>query len=408
MRTLLSFTLFLALATALTTWIVDKGNPQSADDTGTATTEGSTPDTNSSGPVQQFVSQIIMSVLPAEHTNEAQHNEIMGIRNDLRNNITMFSNNLARQIKFDKTGVLSALVFVYLGLLVLMQLEDTFNDLWAVRRSRVWYSQLLKFSPGLVFGPGCIILAFALTNGVHFEAISDALQGMGPAVNTLVPLFFAMAGLTFLYKLIPNTRVPWSAALWGGLVAGRSGIGPITLCDSIDYPCKIAGEVRNLDFGRFMNTKEARRLARFSHLAIAAAHMAVEDADLDLGQEDLEMFGVLLGNGSGGLPETQEVCHDMFSKGGMKINPFFIPMMLPNMASANVARVVGAKGYNSTVTTACAASNQSIGEATEAIRRGSVDVVLTGGTEAGISDVGLAGFCILKAYHLNFLTVINI
>ena len=105
--------------------------------------------------------------------------------------------------------------------------------------------------------------------------------------------------------------------LWDGLVAGRSGIGPITLCDSIDYPCKIAGEVRNLDFGRFMNTKEARRLARFSHLAIAAAHMAVEDADLDLGQEDLEMFGVLLGNGSGGLPETQEVCHDMFSKGGM-------------------------------------------------------------------------------------------
>ena len=185
--------------------------------------------------------------------------------------------------------------------------------------------------------------------------------------------------------------------LWGGLVAGRSGIGPITLCDSIDYPCKIAGEVRNLDFGRFMDTKGARRLARFSHLAIAAAHMAVEDADLDLGQEDLEMFGVLLGNGSGGLPETQEVCHDMFSKGGMKINPFFIPMMLPNMASANVARVVGAKGYNSTVTTACAASNQSIGEATEAIRRGSVDVVLTGGTEAGISDVGLAGFCILKA-----------
>jgi len=219
-NSLLALIPVLALATALTTWIVDKGNPQSADDTGTATTEGSTPDTNSSGPVQQFVSQIIMSVLPAEHTNEAQHNEIMGIRNDLRNNITMFSNNLARQIKFDKTGVLSALVFVYLGLLVLMQLEDTFNDLWAVRRSRVWYSQLLKFSPGLVFGPGCIILAFALTNGVHFEAISDALQGMGPAVNTLVPLFFAMAGLTFLYKLIPNTRVPWSAALWGGLVAG--------------------------------------------------------------------------------------------------------------------------------------------------------------------------------------------
>lgn len=185
--------------------------------------------------------------------------------------------------------------------------------------------------------------------------------------------------------------------LWGGLVAGRSGIGPITLCNSTDYPCKIAGEVRNFDISTFMNPKEARRLARFSHLAIAAAHMAVEDSGLDLVREDLERLGVLLGNGSGGLPTIQEVCFEMFSKGGMRINPFFIPMMLPNMASANVARVVGAKGYNSTVTTACAASNQSIGEASEAIRRGSVDVVLTGGTEAGISDVGLAGFCILKA-----------
>jgi 3-oxoacyl-[acyl-carrier-protein] synthase II len=125
--------------------------------------------------------------------------------------------------------------------------------------------------------------------------------------------------------------------------------------------------------------------------------MALEDSGLDMGLEDRERVGVLLGNGAGGLPTTQDACSDMTTKGGMKINPFFIPMMLPNMAAANVARVFGAKGYNSTVVTACAASNQALGEAAEAIRRGAVDVVLAGGSEASISEIGLSGFCILKA-----------
>jgi membrane protein len=170
--------------------------------------------------VQQFVGKIIVSVLPAKHEDEKKNAKIVEIRDGLRDNISDFTNNLALQVSFDKTGVLSALVFVYLGLMVVMQLEDTFNDLWAVRRSRVWYSQLLKFSPGLVLGPGCIILAFALANAVHFEKISAHLQSMGAVVNLLVPLLFAMAGLTFLYKLIPNTKVSWTAAIWGGVVAG--------------------------------------------------------------------------------------------------------------------------------------------------------------------------------------------
>ena len=208
-NSLLALIPVLALATALTTWIVDDEKPKPASEIRSAT-----------GPVQQFVSKIIVSVLPAKLEDKEKNEKIVEIRDDLRHNITGFSNNLAQQIKLDNTGVLSALVFVYLGLLVVMQLEDTFNDLWSVRRSRTWYSQLLRFSPGLVLGPGCIILAFALTNGVHFTAISERLQGMGWAMNTLVPLLFAMAGLTFLYKLIPNTKVPWSAALWGGLVAG--------------------------------------------------------------------------------------------------------------------------------------------------------------------------------------------
>ena len=184
---------------------------------------------------------------------------------------------------------------------------------------------------------------------------------------------------------------------WDGLVAGRSGIGPITLCDTTGYPTRIAGEIPDFQPDKYINSREARRMARFSQVSLAAAYMAMEDASLDLEREDSERIGVLLGNGAGGLSTTQDACADMTGKGVMRINPFFIPMMLPNMAAANVARLVGAKGYNSTVVTACAASNQAIGEAAEAIRRGAVDVVLAGGSEASISEIGLSGFCILKA-----------
>ena len=184
---------------------------------------------------------------------------------------------------------------------------------------------------------------------------------------------------------------------WDGLVAGRSGIGPITLCDTTGYPTRIAGEIPDFKPEQYVNPREARRMARFSLVSLAAAYMALEDAAMDVEREDAERIGVLLGNGAGGLSTTQDACADMSGKGVMRINPFFIPMMLPNMAAANVARLVGAKGYNSTVVTACAASNQAIGEAAEAIRRGAVDVVLAGGSEASISEIGLSGFCILKA-----------
>lgn len=186
-------------------------------------------------------------------------------------------------------------------------------------------------------------------------------------------------------------------AFWQGLISGRSGIRPITLCDASEYPCRIAGEVPDFDPSEYMKPKEARRLARFSQLSIAATQMAIDDSGLNLEREDSSMIGVLLGNGAGGLETTQFACEDMREKGAMKINPFFIPMMLPNMAAANVARMFGAKGYNSTVITACAASNQAIGEALEVIRRGAADVVFAGGVEASISKIGLAGFCILRA-----------
>ena len=184
---------------------------------------------------------------------------------------------------------------------------------------------------------------------------------------------------------------------WGSLVEGKSGIGPITLCDPSGFPCQIAGEVSDFDPAQFIDAKEARRMARFSQLAVAAAGLAIEDARLDMSKEDPERLGVLLGNGIGGLPTTEDNARILVEKGGMRVSPFFIPMVLPNMAAANVSRLFGLKGYTSTVITACAAGNQAIGEGAEAIRRGAADVLLSGGCEAGISHLGLGGFNIIKA-----------
>ena len=188
-----------------------------------------------------------------------------------------------------------------------------------------------------------------------------------------------------------------SEVFWQGLVAGKSGIGPMTLCDPTDYPCRIAGEVRDFDPTQYMGSREARRMARFSQLAVAAALTAVESAGLDMSKEDAYRVGVVLGNGNGGFPTLEENCRVLASRGGMRMSPFFFPMILPNMAAANVSHYVRAKGYSSTASTACAASNQAIGESLEIIRRGSADVVLTGGTEAGISQLGLSGFAVMRA-----------
>ena len=184
---------------------------------------------------------------------------------------------------------------------------------------------------------------------------------------------------------------------WENLVAGKSGIGPMTLCDPTDYPCRISGEVGDFDPVEYISSREARRMARFSQLAVAAGLTAVESAGLDMSREDPFRVGVVLGNGNGGFPTLEENCRILADRGGMRMSPFFFPMILPNMATANVSRFVGAQGYNSTATTACAASNQAIGEAVEAIRRGVADVVLAGGTEAGISQLGLAGFAVMRA-----------
>ena len=184
---------------------------------------------------------------------------------------------------------------------------------------------------------------------------------------------------------------------WDSLLKGESGIDVMTLADPAQFPCRIAGEVSDFDPGQYINPKEARRMARFSQLTVAATGLALEDSGLDLSNEDPERLGIVIGNGNGGFPTTEDNARLLVARGGMRMSPFFIPMILPNMAAANASRVYGLKGYTSTVATACAAGNQAIGEAAVTIGRGAADVIMGGGCEAGISQLGLGGFNIMKA-----------
>ena len=184
---------------------------------------------------------------------------------------------------------------------------------------------------------------------------------------------------------------------WENLLNGVSGIGAMTLCDPADYPSQISAEVSGFDPGDYIDRREYRRMARFSQMSVAAAGMAIEDAALNLSAEPSDRIGVVMGNGNGGFPTTEDNARILVRRGGMRMSPFFIPMILPNMAAANVSRIYGLKGYTSTVITACAAGTQGIGEAAVAIQRGVADVVLGGGCEAGISQLGLGGFNVIKA-----------
>ncbi len=184
---------------------------------------------------------------------------------------------------------------------------------------------------------------------------------------------------------------------WRSLVAGRSGVGYITQFDTSNYPTRIAAEVRDFDPLDYMEAKEARRMARFCQMAVAATRSALEDARLTIRPAEAGAVGVIVGTGIGSLTTIEGECRTMLAKGGMRVSPFFGPMMLPNAASAQIARLFGAKGYSSTTVTACAAGTQAIGEAAEVIRRGFADVMLAGGSEASICELGLACFCVMRA-----------
>lgn len=190
--------------------------------------------------------------------------------------------------------------------------------------------------------------------------------------------------------------------LWNGWMEGRSGIRRITHFDPSEIPCQIAGEIPDFNPDDYMVPKEARRTPRSSQIALAAAIQAANDANLPEFITDNERCGVLFGTGIGGFDFFEEGLTVFRTKGHSKINPFILPSTIPNLAAFMIARKFQCLGPNSTVTTACAAGTQSVGEATELIRRGSADLVFTGGTEALITDFVIAGFSAMRALPVNY------
>jgi 3-oxoacyl-[acyl-carrier-protein] synthase II len=184
---------------------------------------------------------------------------------------------------------------------------------------------------------------------------------------------------------------------WVALTQGKSGIGPITRFDPSALPTRIAGEVKGFDPLRYIDKKDDRKFDPFLKYAVACGVMAVEDAGLSLERVDKNRFGVLVGSGIGGISTLLENHKVLLEKGPDRVSPFFIPMLIVNMASGILSMRFGAKGPNSAVVTACATGNHAIGDATRIIQRGDADIMIAGGAEAIIIPLTFAGFCQMKA-----------
>ena len=202
-----------------------------------------------------------------------------------------------------------------------------------------------------------------------------------------------VTGMGALTPLGLNVKDTWQA-----LVEGRSGIGRITHFDASAYPVQIAGEVRGFEPEEYVSPKEAKKMARFSQLAVGAATMALEDAQFSVDESNAEDVGVVMGTAiGGGLKDTERVHLILLNKGVRRVPPLFVPSMLANAAAHHVASAFGITGYTSTVVTACAAGTQAIGEGARAIRDGSAQVVFAGGTESTVCGLALAGISAMRA-----------
>ncbi|MCX7914205.1 MAG: beta-ketoacyl-ACP synthase II [Thermodesulfovibrionales bacterium] len=184
---------------------------------------------------------------------------------------------------------------------------------------------------------------------------------------------------------------------WQAAVEGKSGVGPITQFDASLLPTRIAAEVKGFDPTKYIEQKEIKKMDRFIQFAIAASSMALEDSGFKITEDNAERVGVIIGAGMGGLPAIEYYHKIYLEKGYKRISPFFIPMLIINLASGNVSIRFGAKGPNSSVVTACATGNHSIGDAYEIIKRGDADVMFAGGSEACITHLGIAGFSAMRA-----------
>ena len=188
---------------------------------------------------------------------------------------------------------------------------------------------------------------------------------------------------------------------WEALVAGKSGIAPITRFDTSDLPVKIAGEVKDFVAEDFIDKKEIKKMDLFIQYSLAAAHFAMEDSGLVINEENAERVGVLVGAGLGGLPAIERY-HSAMQEGGFKkVSPFFIPMLIINLAPGHISIKYGAKGPNLSSVSACATGTHSIGDAYHMIKRGDADAMIAGGTESTVTPLGIGGFAVMKALSTN-------
>ncbi|HUV26889.1 MAG TPA: beta-ketoacyl synthase N-terminal-like domain-containing protein, partial [Anaerolineales bacterium] len=190
--------------------------------------------------------------------------------------------------------------------------------------------------------------------------------------------------------------------IWNNLLAGRSGVRKISQFDASGLPCQIAGEIPDFIPTKYLDKKDARRLARSSQIALAAAMLAVEDAGLPATMPDPERSAVYFGTGIGGLDVYEDDNKVYQERGYPRVNPFSLPGTIPNMAAFAIGRQFQCLGPNFTIATACATSTQALGEACELIRRGLADVVFSGGTEAMIRDFAVVGFIAMRALTSSF------
>lgn len=188
---------------------------------------------------------------------------------------------------------------------------------------------------------------------------------------------------------------------WKGIVQGQSGIGPLTRVNADEYPAKVAGEVKDFNIGLYVDRKEARKMDRFTQYAVAASKMAVDDAKLQITDENADRIGVWIGSGIGGMETFESQFETFLNRGYRRVSPFFVPMMIPDMATGQVSIYLGAKGVNSCTVTACATGTNSIGDAFKVIQRGDADAMITGGSEAPITKMAVAGFCANTALSTN-------
>ncbi|MGB9846038.1 MAG: beta-ketoacyl-ACP synthase II [Desulfotomaculales bacterium] len=201
-----------------------------------------------------------------------------------------------------------------------------------------------------------------------------------------------VTGLGIVSPLGTGTRTFWS-----NLTAGISGVGRITLFNPDGYSTQIAAEVKDFSPGDYFEKKEARRLDRFTQFALVATQEAIADARLPLEEVDLNRVGVVLGSGIGGIGTLEEQHKILLNRGPERVSPFFIPMMIANMGAGQIAINYGFRGHNVTTVSACASSSNAIGDAFRLLKSGLLDVAVTGGAEAPITPLAVAGFCSMKA-----------